>query len=138
MQALDLGQWRHWRPLAAMAAEPMTTVQSIPKFPKKIRSRVLALLAVRFVASSSSMLLDRSASAFDLVSLALVGTFGRLLGALLGLYWFSWSDRQFSDWKDSIRFVTIFSAMTMQAVRFDGSSATFRLQNLHAVIAVSS
>ena len=99
---------------------------------------MLALLAVRFAASSSSMLLDRSASAFDLVSLALVGTFGRLLGPLLVLYWFSWSDRQYSDWKDSIRFVTIFSAMTMQAVRFDGSSATFRLQDLHAVIAVSS
>ena len=99
---------------------------------------MLALLAVRFAASSSSMLLDRSASAFDLVSLALVGTFGRLLGPLLVLYWFSWSDRQYSSWKDSIHFVTILSAMTMQAVRFDGSSATCRLQDLHAVVVVSS
>ena len=97
---------------------------------------MLALLA--FAASSSSMLLDRSASAFDLVSLTLFGTRGHVLGPLLVFYWFSWSDRQHSDWKDSIRFVTIFSAMTMQAVRFDASSATFRLQDLHAVIAVSS
>ena len=99
---------------------------------------MLSLLAVRFAASSSSMLLDRFSSAFDLVSLALFETFGRLLGPLLVFYWFSWSDRQYSDWKDSIRSVTIFSAMTMQAVRFDGSSATFRLQDVHAVIAVSS
>ena len=84
------------------------------------------------------MLLDRPASALDIISLALFGKFGRLLGQLLVFYRFSWSDRQYFDWKDSIRPLTIFSAMLMQAVRLDRSLATFRLQDLHVVIAVSS